>query len=230
MTQFGSSYALLLTCPVAGVLLARSARADCRLLGLVAVLLGVFGIYTAAFGTFEEQYGYPVVIGGVLAAAVYGAELCERRPRMRPAIGAVATLFVAAVVALGLRAETTDDDGFLQVRAWAEANLPPDAKIGVTNSTAEMAFADDERFGPWASLPTLHGHGANYVLTQSLPTSLGYGYARPELLSWLTAHARPVYSASGPTNGTTTVWWIDDSALDAGATSGVAAPALYPEQ
>lgn len=228
--HFGTSYVLLLACPVVGVLVCLSRLPERRFVGLVAVMVGMFGIYTAAFGTFEEQYGYPVMIAGIAAVAVYGAELHERRPGLRKATGVVGGLFLMATAALGLRAELTPDDGFLQVRAWVQANLPQDARVGVTNSTGEMAFADDPRFGVWASLRALDQNGATYVVTQSLPTGLGYGYARPELVTWLVAHAVPVFSSAGPTNGTTTVWHIDQNALDAGAAAGVASPALNPER
>ena len=39
------------------------------------------------------------------------------------------------------------------------------------------------------------------MLTQSQPLSQGYGYAAPELLDWLAAHATPVFTATGPTTG-----------------------------
>jgi hypothetical protein len=71
---------------------------------------------------------------------------------------------------------------------------------------------------------------ASFVMTQSLPTSLGYGYARPELLTWLAANATPMVAVSGPTNGVTTLWFISRPALEAGAAASVAAPRLEPEQ
>ena len=82
----------------------------------------------------------------------------------------------------------------------------------------------------WASLPDLADNGASYVVTQSLPTSLGYGYARPELLPWLAENATPVITVDGPTNGVTTLWHIDRTALDAGAAAQVAYPANEREQ
>jgi hypothetical protein len=102
--------------------------------------------------------------------------------------------------------------------------------VGVTNSTGEWAFDDDPRFGVWASLPDLAENGASYVLTQSLPTSLGYGYARPELLPWLAANATSKIAVTGPTNGVTTLWFIDRNALEAGAAARVAYPANEREQ
>ena len=221
---FGTSYVLLFVCPVAGVVAALSARADRRFLGLVAVMMGLFGVSSAAFGTFEEQYGYPVLIAGILAAAVSAVELVERFPRTRRTTAVACLVFTAAAAALGVRAEATADDGFLRVRDWTQANLPAQARVGVTNSTGELAFGDDPRFGVWPSLPDLAENGASYILTQSLPTSLGYGYAVPELLPWLAANARPMIAVTGPTNGVTTLWYIDQDAVKAGAAARVGFP------
>ena len=145
--QFGTSYVLLLVCPLAGVVAALSASPARRFLGLVAVTTGLFGVYSAAFGTFEEQYGYPVMIAGIVAAAVSAVELSERFPRARRAITVVCLVFVAVAVALGVRAEATTDDGFLQVRDWMRGNLPADARVGVTNSTGDWAFGESPRVG-----------------------------------------------------------------------------------
>ncbi len=227
---FGTSYVLLLVCPLVGVVAALGARPERRFVGLVAVATGLFGVYSAAFGTFEENYGYPVAIAAILAAPVAVVELRERRPRLRRATTAVCLVFVLCATALGLRTELTRDDGFRQVRSWVAANLPADARVGVTNSTGELAFADDPRFAVRASLPELAGADASYVLTQSLPTSLGYGFARPELLPWLAANATPVIAVPGPTNGVTTLWYVDPAVREAGAAARVAFPANEPEK
>jgi hypothetical protein len=223
--SFGTSYVLLLLCPLVGVVAACSARRERRFVGLTAVATGLFGVYSAAFGTFEENYGYPVMIAAILAAPVAVAELRGRWPHLRRATTALCLVFVLCATALGLRTELTRDDGFRQVRSWVEAHLPADARVGVTNGTGELAFADDPRFAVRASLPDLAADGASYVLTQSLPTSLGYGFARPELLSWLAANAAPVIAVPGPTNGSTTLWYIDPAAREAGAAARVAFPA-----
>jgi hypothetical protein len=227
---FGTSYVLLLACPVVGIVAAFSARPERRFIGCVAVMMGLFGVYSAAFGTFEEQYGYPVMIAGIAAAAVSAVELYEHRPWTRRALIVVCPAFMVAAMVLGIRAESSPDDGFLQVHDWADANLPTDVRIGVTNSTAELAYADDPRFGVWASLPELAEQNASYIVTQSLPTSLGYGYARPELLSWLATNATPLLQVPGLTNGVTTLWYIGPEALSSGARERIAYPSHEQEQ
>lgn len=218
--QFGTSYVLLIACPVAGVFGALSQRTERRLIGLTAVSMGFFGLYAAAFGTFEEQYGYAVMVASVTALGVSAAELKERRPDLRaPAllVGAI----LALTVTLGVHVELTPDNGFPQARAWVAANLPPTARVGVTNSTGQWAFQQDTRFGVWPSVESLKQHNANYILTQSLPTSQGYGYAKPEMLSWLQQNATPVFHTWGPTNHDTVLWKIDTQALSKGATQRI---------
>jgi O-antigen/teichoic acid export membrane protein/4-amino-4-deoxy-L-arabinose transferase-like glycosyltransferase/glycosyltransferase involved in cell wall biosynthesis len=224
VAQFGSSYVLLLACPLAGLLACWSRLPERRLVGLAALCMGGFGIYSATFGTFEEQYGYPVMIAGVVAVAVVGAEYLERRPWRMPVVATVGALFTGLVVALGVRAETTVDNGFEQARVWVQANLPADASVSVTNSTGEFAFASDPRFGVWPSAPLMYANGVDYILTQSHPTSQGYGYAQPEMLEWLAANAQPAFRADGPTNGSTVVWHVNPEVIAQGAQQDVGEP------
>lgn len=222
--HFGSSYILLGLCPVAAALLCFSVRQDRRLLGLVGLTLGAYGMYSAAFGTFEEQYGYGVMIAGVLSAAALGSEIVERRPQLRTSVSVAAVVLVLLASAQGLRLETSTDNGFVQARQWVQDHLPREAKVAVTNSTGELAFADDERFGVWPSAPLMLEQGANYILTQSLPTSQGYGYVAPAMLPWLEANATPLFRSQGLTNGETTLWFVDPAALETGARLGVGTP------
>ncbi|MFJ4025952.1 hypothetical protein ACIPWF_01155 [Paenarthrobacter sp. NPDC089989] len=223
-SHFGTSYVLLALCPIAGALLCFSHRAGRRLIGLAGLALGFAGAYSAAFGTFEEQYGYGVMIAGVLCSVLLVVELRERFVRGRKLLAVLGLGFVALTVFLGVRTVLTVDNGFVQVRDWVSSNLPADARVSVTNSTAEFAFAADPRFGVWPSAPLMQGAGASYILTQSHPTSQGYGYATPEMLRWLTANATPMVSVDGPTNGATTLWYVTPAVLDSGATTGTGIP------
>ncbi|WP_159697807.1 oligosaccharide flippase family protein [Arthrobacter sp. 18067] len=222
--HFGTSYLLLALCPLAGAMLCFSYRADRRLVGLAGLALGAAGAYSAAFGTFEEQYGYGVMIAGVLCSVLVVVELRERYVRGRTFLAVASLCFVALTVVLGARTALTVDNGFVQVKDWVKTNLPQEARVSVTNSTGEFAFADDPRFGVWPSAPLMQGAGASYILTQSHPTSQGYGYARPEMLTWLKEHATPVFSAEGPTNGATTLWFVAPAELSAGAADGTGTP------
>lgn len=224
MGHFGTSYLLLALCPLAAGLICFSHRPERRLIGLVGLALGGFGVYSAVFGTFEEQYGYGVMIGGVLSIAVLAAEVVERRPWFRLHMASMGVTLMLFTVVLGLRTEITTDDGYVQVRQWVQHNLPADAKVSVTNSTGQLAFADDQRFGVWPSAPLMAQNDARYILTQSLPTSQGYGYAQPKMLAWLSANATPVFTVQGPTNGSTTLWHVGDRQLAAAAASGVGTP------
>lgn len=227
--HFGTSYLLLAICPVAAAVLCFSHRAERRLIGLMSLMLGSYGLYSASFGTFEEQYGYGVVIAGVLSAVVLGTEILERRPGMRRFLNPMALVLVVLTALLGIRLESSTDNGFAQVRDWVRQNLPADAKVSVTNSTGELAFADDKRFGVWPSAPLMRQNAANYILTQSLPTSQGYGYVQPAMLPWLEANARPLFTLSGQTNGVTTMWVVDSQVLEKAARLGVGTPSATYE-
>ncbi|MFP3581113.1 phospholipid carrier-dependent glycosyltransferase [Arthrobacter sp. fls2-241-R2A-200] len=221
-SHFGSSYILLGLCPVAATLLCLSRRPERRLIGLISLSLGVYGVYSAVFGTFEEQYGYGVMIAGVLSIAVLSAEVFERgRRSLRSILLVSAVLLLLLTTVLGVRLETSTDNGFAQARRWVQENLPAQAKVSVTNDTGELAFADDPRFGVWPSPSLMLGSGANYVLTASLPASQGYAYMDPGMLPWLEKNAKPVFSVAGLTNGTTTLWFVDTATLDAGVRAGV---------
>jgi O-antigen/teichoic acid export membrane protein len=235
--HFGTSYLLLALCPVAGALLCFSPRADRRLIGLAGLALGAAGAYSAAFGTFEEQYGYGVMIAGVLCSVLAVVELRERfskrsgmrfsrrfSRRLSKGLAVASMCFVALTVVLGARTALTVDNGYVQVKDWVKTNLPQEARVSVSNSTGEFAFADDPRFGVWPSAPLMQGAGANYMLTQSHPTSQGYGYAKPEMLTWLKEYATPVFSAEGPTNGSTTLWFVAPAELSMGAANGAGTP------
>ncbi|TVU66574.1 oligosaccharide flippase family protein [Paenarthrobacter nitroguajacolicus] len=223
-SHFGTSYLLLALCPLAGALLCFSHRADRRLIGLAGLALGAAGAYSAAFGTFEEQYGYGVMIAGVLCSVLVVVELRERFARGRTFLLVASLCFVVLTVILGARTALAVDNGFVQAKDWVKTTLPADARISVTNSTGEFAFADDPRFGVWPSAPLMQEAGANYILTQSHPTSQGYGYANPDMLTWLKEHAIPVFSAEGPTNGSTTVWFVPPAELSVGAANGTGSP------
>ncbi|WP_298253441.1 glycosyltransferase family 39 protein [uncultured Arthrobacter sp.] len=224
LTQFGSSYLLLAIGPVAGLVLCFSAVPGRRLVGITAVLFGLFGVYSVAFGTLEEQYGYPVLCAGAVSSAVCAVELVERKQQWRTPVILFSVAFVALTAATGLRTLVTTDNGFVQVRSWMQENLPTDARVSVSNSTGEVAFEDNPRIGVWPSAPLMQENGANYIITQELPTSLGYGYARPEMLEWLKANGDPIFSVTGPTNGATVLWRVDDAILARGAADNVGFP------
>jgi hypothetical protein len=226
--HYGTSYLLLLLCPLAGALAAFSRRPDRRLIGLTAAIMGAVGVFLALFGTLEEHFGYPIVVAGVTAVAVCVAMAVERRPSLRRALVALSSLLLVAVAFLGLRLELGDDDGFRSFRTWASAELPPDARVGVTNDTAVRAFRDDDRFGAWSTAEELSENGAQYVLTVSLPTEHGYARARPELLSWLEENGEALFRHEGPTNGETVLWFVEDEDLAAAAARGVGGPPPPP--
>lgn len=221
---FGTSYILLGLCPLVGLLLCFSHHAGRRLVGLGGLALGAAGAYSAVFGTFEEQYGYGVMVFGAICSVLVVVELRERYPKGRKALAVVSVIYVVLTVVLGIRTALTLDNGFVRANDWVQANLPADARISVTNSTGHFAYMHDPRFGIWPSAPLMKEQGVSYILTQSKPTRQGYGYANPTMLAWLEGHASPMITTLGPTNGETTIWYVDPAALEAAAAANVGVP------
>jgi hypothetical protein len=224
LSRFGTSYVLLGLCLFAGLGTVFAKSTARRLMGLIGVSTGLFGVYSVVAGALEEQFGYYTVVVAVVVAATSIAELRDRRPALRRPLAIAASVFVAATLVLGVSARLTVDDTFPQAQAWMDTHLPPGARVGLTGPVAQLAFLPREGWGDWPSLSQLRDHDAQYVLTSSSPLEQGYGDAAPQLLTWLRGHARPVFTAHGPTNGETTVWQVDRPALDAGVAAGQDVP------
>jgi 4-amino-4-deoxy-L-arabinose transferase-like glycosyltransferase len=219
LSRFGTSYCLLAGCLVVGVLAARSPHPNRRLVGFLTTGAGLLGGYAAAAGTLEEQFGYVVAASCVLAAACAARDLYERG-RLRRLLPASAVAFLIATAVLGVLGRAAHDDGFRRVRAFLDAALPPGSRLGLTGVTAEFALLPHPGYGVWPSLRSLAGNDAGYVMTQSQPLAQGYGYASPALLGWLDAHASPVFSFTGPSNGATVVWKLDRNAVHSAVAHG----------
>lgn len=213
VTRFGTSYVLIGLCLFAGIAAALSIHAGQRVVGLVAFTGGVFGAYAVIAGTLEEQFGYYLAVPSVLAFGVLVAENHERRIIRERVVQVVVAIFAALTVVLGVTERLSIDDSYRRARDWLNSNVPPGARVGLTNVTAEFAFLPRLGYGVWPSLHSLADHRADYVLTQSATLSQGYGYASPALLTWLQANAEPVFTSSGPTGGRTIVWRLDEDVV-----------------
>jgi 4-amino-4-deoxy-L-arabinose transferase-like glycosyltransferase len=230
VTRFGTSYVLLGLGLFAGVAAAFSPVPARRLVGLVAATTGALGIYSVVGGAAEEQFGYYVVVTSVLALGALWADLTDRRPAWRRPVAGVVLAFTLLTVGLGVTARAATDDGFSQARTFLNT-LPPGTRVGLTDVTGEFALLPHDDWGVWPSLTSLDANDAQYVLTRSHQLRNGYGYAAPGMLDWLAAHATPVFTAHGPTNGDTVVWRVDPAAVAVALRSGVALPPVeggYP--
>jgi O-antigen/teichoic acid export membrane protein/4-amino-4-deoxy-L-arabinose transferase-like glycosyltransferase len=222
--QYGTSYLFLAVCPLVGLLAALSTVPDRRLMGLLALVAGLFGMYCVVGGALEEQFAYYVLAVSVVAAPCAAAELVARWPSTWRPVVAGAVVVCAASALLGAQARSKVDDGLVQVRSWMSAELPADARVGLTSVTTEFAFLPHETWEVLPSLRSLRDAGADYVQTQSYPLSQGYGYAAPELLGWLEEHAVPVFTTEGPSGGDTVVWRLDPAELDRAVAEGLSLP------
>lgn len=220
LSRFGTSYVLLGLCLFAGLGTVFAKATGRRLMGLVGVSTGLFGVYAASAGALEEQFGYYTVVVSVIVSATAIAELSDRRPALRRPLGVAASVFIVATLVLGVSARLTVDDGFPQVRAWMDTSLPAGARVAMTGPVAQLAFLPRPGWGDWPTLTEMRDNGAQYVLTSQRPLQQGYGDAAPEILTWLEQNATPVFVAHGPTNGDTVVWQLRPGSLDAAVAAG----------
>ncbi|MEJ2861113.1 ArnT family glycosyltransferase [Actinomycetospora flava] len=223
LSRFGTSYVLLGLCLFAGIGTVFAKPTGRRLMGLIGVSTGLFGVYAASAGALEEQFGYYTVVVSVVVCATAIAELRDRRPPLRRPLAVAGAVFVAATLVLGVTARLTVDDGFPQARAYLDT-LPPDARVGLTGPVAQLAFLPRPNWGDWPSLTAMRDNDAQYVLTSQRPLQQGYGDAAPEVLTWLEQNAEPVFVAHGPSNGDTVVWKVDRAELDAAIAAGQDVP------
>ncbi|GAA4808652.1 hypothetical protein GCM10023200_53030 [Actinomycetospora chlora] len=220
VARFGTSYVLLGLCLVAGIGTVFARPTGRRLMGLIGVSTGLFGVYAFSAGALEEQFGYYTIVISVVVSATAIAEIRDRRPALHRPLMVAASVFIVATVVLGVSARLTVDDGMPQARAFIETQLPPDARVAVTGPVGDFAFLPREGWGQWADLQSMRDNGAQYVLTQNRILEQGYGAAAPQTLVWLQQHAQPVFVAHGPTGGDTTVWRLDPAEVDAGLARG----------
>ena len=224
LSRFGTSYVLLGACLVVGVLAACSPHSSRRLVGFLAAGAGVLGGYAAAAGTLEEQFGYAVVsrracsrppsrpVTSTSAAGCGGSSRRRRRSSSSPRPSSA-----------GSDARPTTTGSARSAPSWT-ARLPPGARVGLTGVTAEFALLPHPGYAVWPSLRSLADNHADYVVTQSQTLSQGYGYASPQLLPWLDAHAHPVFRFTGPSNGATVVWRLDAAAVRDAVDHGTTLP------
>ncbi len=224
ISRFGTSYVLLGLCLFAGLGTVFAKATGRRLMGLIGVSTGIFGVYAAAVGALEEQFGYYTVVVSVVVSATAIAELRDRRPALHKPLTIAAGVFIAATLVMGVSARLTVDDGFPQARAWMEANLPPDARVATTGPVGAYALLPHPGWGNWPSLTALRDNNAQYVLTAGRTLEQGYGDAAPQMLVWLQQNAEPRFVAHGPTYGDMVVWQVDRATLDAAIAAGQDVP------
>ncbi|MFC8038848.1 ArnT family glycosyltransferase [Paenarthrobacter sp. NPDC057355] len=223
-SRFGTSYLLLGLSIVAGAVAAFSPVAIRRVTGLFSLITGFVGVYSVFFGAAEEQFGYCVVIVGLVSTPVAATMVVSWRSRLRGVVGVAAAVITVLSLILGIQARLVVDDGLVRARDYMNAELPESAKVGLTSVTGEFALLPHQGWEVLPSLQSLENGNAQYVLTQDRPLKEGYGFAAPELLHWLENNAQPVFSFTGPTSGDTVLWQLDRTKLDAAVSQGQTIP------
>jgi hypothetical protein len=222
--RFGTSYMLLGLSVLAGAIAATSPAVNRRVIGLFSIFTGLVGVYSVFFGAAEEQFGYCVVLAGLVSLPVAAVMVVAWRPRLGRFVVVATALMTGFSLFLGVQARSAVDDGLFQARSWMMAELPASAKVGLTSVTGEFALLPHENWEVLPSLESLRDGDAQYVLTQGRQLSQGYGFASPGFLQWLQNNAAPVFAFSGPTSGETVVWRLDRTKLEAAVSGGLTLP------
>ena len=168
--------------------------------------------------TYRERPAPPRLAGVV--ACVWCHEVCAVREQRVLPDGCLDLIWMDGAVHVA----GPDTRAFL-------ATLPPDARVGMTDVTAEFGLLPHDGWGVWPSLYSLHTNGAQYALTRSHQLDQGYGYAAPAMLTWLAEHAVPVFTTHGPSDGTLVVWRLDQQAVTDSVDAGQDLPPVtggYP--
>ena len=210
-SHFGVTYVLLVGGAIAGlaVLIAVFRRRRewrrraggrnraCALVGTWAFAAACYLGYATVFGTLEEQMYYLLLMPAICALVI-------RVSRMGLTWQRAATVVLAAFLvidsAVWIAVHRTPDNEYRQLATWATTHLPVGSTVSVTDGTAQFIL-QGVTLGQWATLPELKQHHVDYVLLNTDLVSQGYGIATVGLEQYLDAHAKLVFQADGPSDG-----------------------------
>jgi 4-amino-4-deoxy-L-arabinose transferase-like glycosyltransferase len=215
--QFATTYFLLVSGIVAICVLLMLAGSLGRLLAIWTTSAYIMKVFLVLFGTNEEQYFYYLVAMSILASAT-AIVVFLRSPDVARAIRrryriAALVLFVAFCGWTGylwIDRHFTPDNGYERLYAYLQQHVPAGATIATTtNPSNELLKGSDYETGMWGTVEDVQNNGAQYVLLSTLLVEKGYDAATPELYQWLTQHAQPVFTFTGPTNGDLVLYRVD---------------------
>jgi hypothetical protein len=73
--------------------------------------------------------------------------------------------------------------------------------VAVTEFTAEFIWTKRVVDGEWHTIPSLVKNHVDYVLLSTNLVNQGYGLGKPQFLHYLQKHAKVVFQANGPAEG-----------------------------
>lgn len=210
-SHFGVTYLLLVSGAVAGLAVLFATfrrrqqwmrRAGGRNRARVLVSTWAFAAacylgYATVFGTLEEQMYYLLLMPAICALVIWVSRL---RPFGQRAATVVLAVFLVIDSTVWVAVHRTPDNEYRQLVTWATTHLPTGSTVSVTDGTAQFML-QGVILGQWATLQELTQHHVDYVELSTSLTSQGYGIATVGFEQYLDAHAKVVFQANGPSEG-----------------------------
>ncbi|MEU0201161.1 MULTISPECIES: phospholipid carrier-dependent glycosyltransferase [unclassified Streptomyces] len=214
MSNFGTTYALLVLGPPAVVLILRRGDRAQRLLGLWYVSAGVALAYALLKGTLEEQALYMLLVPTIVVLAMAGVQLWEgraERRRLRAGVARTATVLVlaGALAASGITYAQTrprPDDGYAQLRQYMLDHVPTGSRIISTSGSVDLVLEDRYRIGRWRTPEDRARVRAAYVVASWRLIDQGYSPFTQRQARDLTRQGDLLFSFNGRTYGTVAVY------------------------
>ncbi len=174
----------------------------CVLVSMWAFAAACYLAYATLFGTLEEQMYYLLLMPSICALVIGVSQL--GLPWQRVATAVLAALLVIDAL-VWVAVHRTPDDEYRQLVAWTKTGLPAGSTVSVTDTTAQFILPGVE-LGQWATVPELKQHHVDYVLLSTQLVSQGYGVGTAAFERYLDAHAKLVFRANGPSEGSLEVF------------------------
>ncbi|WP_167518293.1 phospholipid carrier-dependent glycosyltransferase [Streptomyces albidochromogenes] len=227
LTQFGSTYVLLVLGPVALIPLLRRRGRPQRLLALWYLSAGIALAYAVLEGTLEEQALYMLLVPTIVILAVSAVHLWERRTRhrRRTPVLRFGTVLVL-IVTLGLSTLTyasgrsQPDDGYERLRQYLSENVPAGSPITSASGSTDLVLEDRYRVGRWHTPQDRALARVAYVVVPWRLVEQGYSPFTVNEVKDLAAQGELLFSFHGRTYGQVAVYQLPVPPAAVGAGGG----------
>ncbi len=209
---YGASYLMIAVGTVAAVLTVLERRkravADGAVL-LAAIQLSAAGqlAYGILLGTLEEQMFYFIAVPSALTIAIVAGRRWSGCVWTRAAVIALAAVWLTLAATSWVSLRTDRDDGYQQLAAWAQHELPAGTRIGVSDEIGQFVMPTLVPV-PASGPRDLARTDTRYVLVSTRLAEDGFGLARPAFVDWLQLHARLAYAMPSRTMGELRVYEV----------------------